>query len=153
MNRQHLTAALLLIGTFSVFAGPVTTVPWNGHTGAVSYTYDDARASQLPNLLPQLDSLKIKATFEIPITGVGTFSANRAAWIQVSRNGHELANHTYPHTSLTDANAAGLVKEGRVGGALAGEDIAARAVGAVGDGQQLVADALEFLAEAGAFGV
>jgi hypothetical protein len=61
--------------------------------------------------LPQLDSLKIKATFEIAITGVGTFNANRAAWMQVSRNGHELANHTYPHTSLSDANAASLVKD------------------------------------------
>ena len=111
MKKPSRIAALHLLGFLSAIAGPVTTVPWNGHTGAVSYTYYDARVSQLPNLLPQLDSLKIKATFEIAITGVGTFSANRAAWMQVSRNGHELANHTYPHTSLSDANAAGLVKD------------------------------------------
>ena len=54
-------------------------MPWNGHTGAVSFTYDDARPSQIPNLLPQLDALDIKATFFISLTGAGgDFEAKKA---------------------------------------------------------------------------
>lgn len=99
---------LLLAGLATALplsAGPVTTVPWNGHTGAVSFTYDDARNSQLPNLLPQLDSLHIKATFEIAaLPGLGNFTSRRADWIQVARNGHELANHTYNHENVNESN-------------------------------------------------
>ena len=92
-------------------AAPVTTVPWNGHTGAVSFTYDDARVSQLPNLLPQLDSLHIKATFEIAaLAGLGNFTSRRADWIQVSRNGHELANHTYNHENVNESNGDSVTK-------------------------------------------
>lgn len=112
MNRPSGIAALLLLGTLSAFAGPVTTVAWNGHTGAVSYTYDDARASQIPNLLPQLDSLNIKATFEIAAANVGNFTAHMPEWIQASRNGHELANHTYYHQNMptTDPAATDTVR-------------------------------------------
>ncbi len=110
MKRQTTIASLLLLGSISVFAGPVTTTPWNGHPGAVSYTYDDARVSQLPNLLPQLDSLKIKATFEIA-AAVGNFTSRVSDWIQVSKNGHELANHTRNHINITDANSAATVKD------------------------------------------
>jgi len=94
-------------------AGPVTTVPWNGHTGAVSFTYDDARSSQIPNLLPQLDSLKIKATFFIAVTGTGgDFEARKADWIKVARNGHELANHTKNHVNVpADPQAASIIQE------------------------------------------
>ena len=111
MKTQTVIASLILLGSISAFAGPVTTTPWNGHTGAVSFTYDDARDGQIPNLIPQLDSLNIKATFEIAAANVGTFNTRKSAWLQVARNGHELANHTYTHTSLTDANAAGLIKD------------------------------------------
>lgn len=92
-------------------AGPVTTVPWNGHEGAVSFTYDDARESQIPNLIPQLDSLGLKATFFIAAANVGDFTERLDDWMQVSRDGHELANHTYNHVNVTDANAAASIKE------------------------------------------
>lgn len=94
----------------AVFAGPVTTVPWNGHTGAASFTYDDARTSQLPILVPQLDSLGVKATFFICATGAGgDFEAKKPQWIQVARNGHELANHTKAHISMPADPAATTV--------------------------------------------
>ncbi len=32
------------------YAGPITTVPWNGYPGAVSFTFDDCEISQLNNL-------------------------------------------------------------------------------------------------------
>jgi hypothetical protein len=56
-----LGAALLLAPAAT--AAPVTTVPWNGYTGAASFTYDDARNSQIPGLVNQLDSVGVKATF------------------------------------------------------------------------------------------
>ncbi|MEO7424104.1 MAG: polysaccharide deacetylase family protein [Fibrobacteria bacterium] len=105
--------SLPLLVSLAAFAGPVTTVPWNGHTGAVSLTYDDARTSQIPNLLPQLDALKIKATFFIAVTGTdGDFEAKKAAWIQAAQNGHELANHTKAHVNVpADPAAAPIVVE------------------------------------------
>ncbi len=113
MNIPARIALLPLLGSIALFAGPVTTVPWNGHTGAVSFTYDDARSSQIPNLLPQLDALKIKATFFIAVTGTGgDFEAKKSAWIQVAQNGHELANHTKAHVNVpADPNAAGIIAE------------------------------------------
>ena len=91
---------LLALG-FALPSGPVTTVPWNGHTGAVSFTYDDARKSQIPTLIPQLDAQAIKATFFLTYGAGGDLSTNKAAWIQASRNGHELAHHTYDHQSVS----------------------------------------------------
>jgi peptidoglycan/xylan/chitin deacetylase (PgdA/CDA1 family) len=102
-----------LLGTVTAFAGPVTTVPWNGHTGAASFTYDDARTSQLPNLVPQLDELGLKATFFIASSGTGgDFESKKPQWMQVARNGHELANHTKAHVNVpVDPNAAPIIAE------------------------------------------
>ncbi len=103
---------LLALG-FALPSGPVTTVPWNGYTGAASFTYDDARSSQIPNLLPQLDALGLKATFFIAVTGTGgDFEAKKSSWIQAAKNGHELANHTKSHVNVpADPNAASIIKE------------------------------------------
>jgi hypothetical protein len=85
-------------------AGPVTTVPWNGFTGAASFTYDDARSSQLPNLIPQLDGMGVKATFFMTYGAGGDLSTRKADWIKAAKNGHELANHTYDHQNVTAGN-------------------------------------------------
>lgn len=101
---------LSLLAPLALCAGPVTTVPWNGHTGAVSLTYDDARTSQIPILLPQLDALKVKATFFICQTGAGgDFEARKADWIAAAKNGHELANHTKTHANMPSDPAAGPI--------------------------------------------
>ena len=112
--RAMLIPFLLTFAAFPLCAGPVTTVPWNGHPGAVSFTYDDARTSQIPILLPQLDALKIKATFFICLTGAGgDFEARKADWILAAKNGHELANHTKAHVSMPpgETEAKPLVNE------------------------------------------
>jgi peptidoglycan/xylan/chitin deacetylase (PgdA/CDA1 family) len=102
-----------LTGPSAAFAGPVTTVPWNGHTGAVSFTYDDARTSQLPILIPQLDSLKVKATFFIASTGTGgDFEQKKPEWLKVAQRGHELANHTRNHVNVpADPDAAAIISD------------------------------------------
>jgi len=93
-------AAILLAACGTSQAGPVTTVPWNGYPGAVSFTYDDARKSQIPTLLPQLDALSIKATFFLTYGAGGDLSTNKDKWIAAAKNGHELANHTYDHANV-----------------------------------------------------
>ena len=108
----------LLALVSSAQAGPLTTVPWNGHTGAVSFTYDDARKSQIPTLLPQLDALSIKATFFLTYGAGGDLSTNKAAWIQAAKNGHELANHTYDHQNV----AAGTTQIQKMASDLRGFD-------------------------------
>lgn len=95
-----------LLAAAAAHAGPITTVPWNGYPGAVSFTYDDARASQLPTLIPQLDAMNIKATFFVTYSGVGTFVNNKDAWVKVAKNGHELANHTYGHQNTASGTTA-----------------------------------------------
>lgn len=102
--------ASLLVAS-AALAGPVTTVPWNGKTGAVSFTYDDARTSQLPTLVPQLDALKVKATFFICSTGAGgDYESRKSDWIKVAKSGHELTNHTRNHQSLpADPSAATII--------------------------------------------
>ncbi|HNY31948.1 MAG TPA: polysaccharide deacetylase family protein [Fibrobacteria bacterium] len=93
----------LACATFAM-AGPVTTVPWNGHTGAFSFTYDDARNTQLPNLIPKLDALGFKATFFI--TNMYSFPSKKSDWTKVAQNGHELGNHTSDHGSPNGSNVS-----------------------------------------------
>jgi peptidoglycan/xylan/chitin deacetylase (PgdA/CDA1 family) len=113
MKRISQLAFVCLSGALSAHAGPVTTVPWNGHTGAVSFTYDDARTSQLPILIPQLDSLKVKATFFIASAGTGgDFEQKKSEWLKVAQKGHELANHTRNHVNVpADPGAAAIITD------------------------------------------
>lgn len=108
-SRRHFLsiAATCLAGVSGAHAGPVTTVPWNGYAGAVSFTYDDGRPSQLTDLMPQLDKLGIKATFFLA-NNMYSFPGSKSAWINASRNGHELANHSGNHNAPTAANIADM---------------------------------------------
>lgn len=90
-----------LLGAAAVLAGPVTTVPWNGHKGAVTFTYDDACASQIANVFPSLESRKIHATFFVP--GGYNFNSTLDSWKKAAQAGHEVANHTVSHSDLSDA--------------------------------------------------
>lgn len=109
-SKVALVSAAVLTAA-AVSAGPVTTVPWNGYTGAASFTYDDARPGQLPNLVPQLDSLGIKATFFIAVTGAGgNFATRFADYVQLAKQGHEVTNHTWHHNNVTNTNADTLIR-------------------------------------------
>lgn len=97
-----------LLAAAAAHAGPITTVPWNGYTGAVSFTYDDARPSQIPTLIPQLDALGIKATFFI--TNMYDFPSKKNDWIKAAKNGHELANHTSDHKTPNTTNVQSMAQ-------------------------------------------
>jgi len=106
ITRSRILSSLLLLGASVALAGPITTVPWNGSTGAFSLTYDDARNTQIPNLIPAVDALGIKVTFFI--TNMYSFPSQKADWIKAAKNGHELANHTSDHSSPTSSNVSSM---------------------------------------------
>jgi peptidoglycan/xylan/chitin deacetylase (PgdA/CDA1 family) len=84
----------------AAFAGDVTTVPWNGYPGAVSFTFDDALVTQLDNVVPALKQRNIHATFFIYDVG-NTFTNNKSRWIAAAQDGNELANHTVTHADFS----------------------------------------------------
>ena len=52
MNYKILALTFGLAGY--TMATPIKTIPWNGHVGAVSFTFDDALENQVKNLKPIL---------------------------------------------------------------------------------------------------
>lgn len=107
--RSIFLASLGLAAASVTLAGPVTTVPWNGYPGAVSFTYDDGRSSQLTYLVPQLDSLGIKVTFFLA-SGIYNFTSNESQWAAQAKKGHELGNHTSDHTTPNSTNVSSMAK-------------------------------------------
>lgn len=104
MNITKSICLSFLLAGSSVLAGPITTVPWNGHVGAASFTYDDARNSQLPTVIPQLDALGIKGTFFITQIQGYSFPSKQNEWIEAVKKGHELGNHTSNHNTPNSSN-------------------------------------------------
>jgi peptidoglycan/xylan/chitin deacetylase (PgdA/CDA1 family) len=66
----------------------------DGRRGAVSLTFDDARASQLEAGLPVLESRGARATFYLSPPNA---APRREAWRQAAARGHEMGNHTLTH--------------------------------------------------------
>lgn len=85
------------------YAGPITTVPWNGYPGAVSFTFDDCEISQLNNLGEYFEKNEdIKVTFFL--TG-GMNAGNQPKYFPMVAKGHEIGNHSKTHSDLTAAGA------------------------------------------------
>ena len=64
MPRRHsILPSSLLLSVAVVSAGPVTTVPWDGHKGAVTFTFDDGCPTHLTNVIPALVKRGIPGTF------------------------------------------------------------------------------------------
>lgn len=96
-------AAMLAMATacsVSAWAGPITTVPWNGHDGAVSFTFDDGY-NQLGAIGSYLNANSdVKVTFFI--TGaMGAGSGNMSDYLNYAKNGHEIGNHSKSHKDMT----------------------------------------------------
>lgn len=61
---------------------------------AISFTFDDARLSQIDQCIPLLDQYGVKGTFYVSIDNL----INRVeAWQQAVKNGHDIGNHTMEH--------------------------------------------------------
>ncbi len=70
----------------------------------ICLTYDDGLKTQLSTVIPQLDSVDLKATFFLnSIQGssqsdvIGQTPEAILGWTNAAKNGHELANHTLFH--------------------------------------------------------
>ena len=86
----------------AAYAGPITTVPWDGHPGAVSFTFDDCEISQLNNLGDYFEQNQdIKVTFFL--TG-GMNAGNQSKYFPMVEKGHEIGNHSKTHADLTNTN-------------------------------------------------
>ena len=82
-------------------ANPITTIPWNGHVGAVSFTFDDALENQIENLKPVLDKLPdVHVTFFLTSMGSG-YRQKADGYATLANSGHEMGNHTESHGHLT----------------------------------------------------
>ena len=91
--------AMSLAGISS--AAPIETVPWNGHVGAVSFTFDDAYENQVENLTPILEELPdVHVTFFLTSMGNG-LQKNAAGFSTLAKAGHEIGNHTDSHAHLS----------------------------------------------------
>jgi len=94
-------AFISLMGAVA-YAGPITTVPWDGHPGAVSFTFDDCEISQLNNLGDYFEKNQdIKVTFFL--TG-GMNAGNQSKYFPMAEKGHEIGNHSKTHSDLTNSN-------------------------------------------------
>jgi len=86
---------LLLLLAIFVKVNAQTTV-WNNKQCAVVLTYDDAIDVDLDNVIPALDSLKLKGTFYL-IGSSPVINKRLNEWRLAAKHGHELGNHSMFH--------------------------------------------------------
>lgn len=92
--------AAMAIGSVAL-AGPITTVPWNGHIGAATFSFDDGLLSQTNNL-KFLDNMPdVSVTFFVCTNTMG-FASNSGPHMDYAKKGHEIGNHTANHKNLTE---------------------------------------------------
>src|ERR1700761_9113339 len=85
---------LLFLGNLNAHAQD--TKVWNNKQCAVVLTYDDAIDIDLDNVIPALDSLKLKGTFYI-IGSSPVVDKRLNEWRLAAKHGHELGNHALFH--------------------------------------------------------
>jgi len=81
-------------------AGGLKVLDWAGFTGAISWTFDDANATQVTDYA-QLKATGVHATFFVVSSWVK--SADIAFWKSVPNDGNEIGNHTQSHSSTASA--------------------------------------------------
>ena len=112
--------AVVSLAAISAFAGPITTVPWNGHPGAATFTFDDGLHSQTTNLTFLDNMPDVSVTFFV-CTNTMDFSTNSQPHLNYAKKGHEIGNHTMNHKDLT--------KEGNPGSEISGAAQKLRSMG------------------------
>lgn len=73
-----------------------STKTWNNKQCAVVLTYDDAIDVDLDNVIPALDSVKLKGTFYL-IGSSPVIEKRMPEWRLAAKHGHELGNHALYH--------------------------------------------------------
>ena len=112
--------AAVSLAAIAAFAGPITTVPWNGHPGAATFTFDDGLHSQTTNLTFLDNMPDVSVTFFV-CTNTMDFSTNSQPHLNYAKKGHEIGNHTMNHKDLT--------KEGNPGSEISGAAQKLRSMG------------------------
>ncbi|MCC9167303.1 polysaccharide deacetylase family protein [Pontibacter harenae] len=91
MHLKRTLTFLLCLCSLSVFAQQ-----WNKKQAAVVLTYDDALNVHLDNVVPALNSLKLKGSFYLTASSPA-FTNRLKEWEKVAAGKHELGNHTLYH--------------------------------------------------------
>ena len=89
------TAVFAIFISISLSMAPGIKV-WNNKQCAVVLTYDDAIDIDLDNVIPALDSMKLKATFYL-IGSSPVVNKRLNEWKKAAKSGHELGNHALFH--------------------------------------------------------
>lgn len=87
---------VLLSATTFLNSRAQTQSVWNNKACAVVLTYDDAIDADLDNVIPALDSLKLKGTFYL-IGSSPVVDKRMSEWRKAASHGHELGNHALYH--------------------------------------------------------
>jgi sialate O-acetylesterase len=98
MKLKNILTCILFTGfalTLNAQQSPNLKV-WNNKQCAVVLTYDDAIDADLDNVIPALDSLKLKGTFYL-IGSSPVVNKRMEEWRTAARHGHELGNHALFH--------------------------------------------------------
>jgi peptidoglycan/xylan/chitin deacetylase (PgdA/CDA1 family) len=101
MSWRITLASILTLGIIgSSMAAPIKTVPWNGHVGAASFTFDDALKNQFLNLKPLLDAMPdVHVTFFLT-SFLDRLPENAEGFAALAISGNEMGNHTVSHWHL-----------------------------------------------------
>lgn len=112
MAKAAVAACTIAFGLAGIsMASPIKTIPWNGHVGAVSFTFDDALENQVKYLKPVLDELTdVHVTFFLTDMGNG-LKQNAAGFAALAKAGHEIGNHAKSHGHLSGITSNEELKE------------------------------------------
>lgn len=85
-------------------AGSTRILKWkDGKKAAFMLGFDDSAASQLKNVVPELEKRKIVGTFYL-VTGNSLYAKLKPQWEAAARSPYvEIANHTFTHKGVNDA--------------------------------------------------
>ena len=91
---------------FAAEADAVRIALWQGdRAGAFAFTFDDGQREQAALAGPMLDALGLKATFVInpgkTAPGPDGWYGSWDQWRALSKNGHEIGNHSMTHPNFT----------------------------------------------------
>jgi peptidoglycan/xylan/chitin deacetylase (PgdA/CDA1 family) len=95
-TSSFVLAATLLLGHQIATAQTSPTAVWNNKQCAVVLTYDDAIDVDLDNVIPALDSAKLRGTFYL-IGSSPVVNKRLPEWRRAAQRGHELGNHALMH--------------------------------------------------------